>query len=123
MTPLRGHNGLLGAMELSAGKEGNERTMGQTREKHRINSHLINHCPTSLGVSEVKERASKRAQQSARAKRVVQSKRMSERCERTSEVSGPVLQSGFLIILDHSGAVVLFFSAIIFASKMREYDQ
>ena len=33
-------------------------TLGQSREKHRKNSHLINHCPTSLGVSKVSERVS-----------------------------------------------------------------
>ena len=33
------------------------RTMGQIRRKHRINSRLIIHCPTSEGVSEVSERA------------------------------------------------------------------
>jgi len=30
-------------------------TMGQNRKKHRINSRLIIHCPTSEGVSEVSE--------------------------------------------------------------------
>ena len=30
--------------------------MGQNREKHRMNSHPIIHCPTSEGVSEVSER-------------------------------------------------------------------
>ena len=35
-------------------------TMGQIRKKHRIKSHLIIHCPTSEGVSEVSERASER---------------------------------------------------------------
>ena len=33
-------------------------TMGQNRKKYRIDSHLINHCPTSEGVNEVSERAS-----------------------------------------------------------------
>ena len=33
------------------------RTVGQNRKKHRMNSHLINHFPTSEGVSEVSERA------------------------------------------------------------------
>ena len=51
-------------------------TMGQKRRKHRINSHLINHCPTSEGVSEVSERANEWAQWRVQA---------SERCERTSE--------------------------------------
>ena len=35
--------------------------MGQFREKHRIISYLIIHCPTSEGVSEVSERANQRA--------------------------------------------------------------
>ena len=34
-----------------------EGTMGQNRKKHRINSHLIIHFPTSSGVSEVSEQA------------------------------------------------------------------
>ena len=32
-------------------------TMGQNKIKHRINSHLIIHFPTSEGVSEVSKRA------------------------------------------------------------------
>ena len=32
-------------------------TMGQNREKHRKNSHLIIHSSTSKGVSEVSEQA------------------------------------------------------------------
>ena len=55
------------------------------RKKHWMNSHLIIHCPTSEGVSEVSERANKWAQRRARAKRAVRSKWTSERCERTSE--------------------------------------
>ena len=62
-----------------------QHTMGQNRKKHRINSHPINPCPTSEGVSEVSERANEWAQRRARAKRAVPSKRTSERCERTSE--------------------------------------
>ena len=30
---------------------------GPEQKKHRINSHLINHCPTRKGVSEVSEQA------------------------------------------------------------------
>ena len=66
--------------------------MFENREKHRQNSHLINHCPTSEGMSEVSkgvskvsERANKWAQQRAQAKRVGWSKQTSERCEWTSE--------------------------------------
>ena len=32
-------------------------TMVENGKKHRQNSHLINHCPTSEGVSEVSKRA------------------------------------------------------------------
>ena len=40
-------------------REIQEPTMGQNRKKkHRINSPLINHSPTSSGVSKVSERAS-----------------------------------------------------------------
>ena len=55
--------------------------MGQNRKKHRQNSHLINHFPTSEGVSEVSG-ASERA---------------------NGRVSGPVLQSVFLAALAYSG--------------------
>ena len=34
---------------------------GPEQKKHRKNSHLIIHCPTSEGVSEVSERASERS--------------------------------------------------------------
>ena len=80
--------------------------MGQKRKKHRINSHPINHCPMSEGVSEVSEQANKWAQRSAWVKRAGRSKQTTYWCERTNErtskwPSGPVLQSGFLVILDH----------------------
>ena len=63
----------------------NDITMVQNRKKHRINSHLIIHFPTSEGVSKVSERANEWAQRSARAKRVGRSKQTNERYERTSE--------------------------------------
>ena len=47
-----------------------------------MNSHLIIHCPTSEGVSEVSEQAIELAQQSMQAKRVVRSE---PTCERTSK--------------------------------------
>ena len=43
------------------------------------------HFPTSLGVSEVSERANKWEQRSARVKQAVWSKQMSERYEQTSK--------------------------------------
>ena len=46
-----------------------EGTMGESRSKHRLNSHPTIHCPTSEGVSEMSERANEWARQSARAKR------------------------------------------------------
>ena len=52
-------------------------TVVENGKKHRQNSHLIIHCPTSEGVSKVSERANGRA-------------------------SGPVLQSVFLAVFDHS---------------------
>ena len=66
------------------------RTMVQNKV---ILKHQILHFPTSLGVSEVSERANEfsgaqeRSEQckASSAKRAVQSKRMSERCERRSE--------------------------------------
>ena len=41
------------------------RTVGQNRKRHRINSRLINHCPTSSGVSEVS--AAERVSEASRA--------------------------------------------------------
>ena len=52
--------------------------------------HQIIHLTTSLGVSELaSDRTNELAQWSARAKRAVRSKRLSERCERTSEWTIP----------------------------------
>ena len=42
--------------------------MGQNRKKHRINSHLIIHCPTSKGVSKVS--AAERASEASRVEQV-----------------------------------------------------
>ena len=60
--------------------------MGQNRKKHRLNSHLIIHCPTTKGVSEV-----------------------SERCGRTSERTSewPSIKSRFLFVPDHSAPVLM----------------
>ena len=66
-------------------------TMGQNREKHLINSHLINYCPTSEGVSGVSERAHEWAQRRALAKRAVRSKRTSERTSEWPSTSVRIL--------------------------------
>ena len=58
---------------------------GRKWKKHRQNSHLIFHCPTSERVSEVSERANEWAQRRARAERAIRSKQTSEQCKRTSE--------------------------------------
>ena len=60
------------------------RTVGQIREKHNINSHLIIHFPTSERVSEASESANKWKQRSVQAKRAGRSKQTSERCDRMS---------------------------------------
>ena len=79
---------------------------GPEMKKHRINSYPIIHCPTSEGVSEVSEWANEWVQQSVWAKRGVQSKQTSRASKWGSgRASGPVLQSGFLVILDHSEMV------------------
>ena len=85
----------------------NQRTMVENGKKHRQNSHLIIHFPTSEGVSEVSERANEWAQWRARAKRAVRSKRTSERCEQTSKRTSewPSTAVCFLAVLDHSAAV------------------
>jgi len=62
--------------------------MVENRKKHRQNSHPIIHCPTSKGVSEVSERVSG-ANEGA-----------------NGQASGPVLQSVFLAVIDHSGKSV-----------------
>ena len=54
---------------------------GPEYKKHRIDSHIINHRPTSSGKSNVSERANR----STQAKQVVWSKQTSERCKQTSE--------------------------------------
>ena len=52
--------------------------MGQNWREHRKNSHLIIHCLTSKKVSELNERVNHWAQQSLRAKQVVQSEQTSK---------------------------------------------
>ena len=75
--------------------------MGQNRIKHRINSYLINHCPTSEGVREVSERVSA-AERASKASRAEQAQRVSGVSERANgQASGPVLQSVFLVVLAH----------------------
>ena len=54
--------------------------MVENGKKHRQKINLMNHCPTSEGVSEVSG-ASERA---------------------NGRASGPVLQSVFLAVIDHS---------------------
>ena len=62
--------------------------MVENRKKHRQNSHPIINCSPSNGVSEVSG-ASERA-----------NKQTSERAN--GQASGPVLQSIFFAVLDHS---------------------
>ena len=57
--------------------EEKEDTMGQNEKKRQKNNRLVIYFPTSEGVSEMSERANLGA-------------------------SGPVLQSGFLVVLAHS---------------------
>ena len=81
----------------------------------------IIHFPRSEEVSEVRERANEWAQRSARAKRGVQSKQTSERCERTSERTSE-WPSTYVPILGCSAALwhaqqvqqLLLLSSIIF---------
>ena len=78
--------------------------MGQNREKHRINSHPIIHCPTSKGVSEMSERVSA-AERASKASRTEQAQRVSGASERANgRASGPVLRSVFLAFLAHSAS-------------------
>ena len=72
------------------------------KKTNRIYSYPIIHFPTSEGVSEVSKRADARGGQSAQAKRAARSKRMSERCEPTSERRSE-WPSTAVWILDYSG--------------------
>ena len=84
--------------------------MVENGKKYRQNSHLIIHCPTSEGVSEVSERTSERSgvrEQSEQGGASEQVSGVSERVSGASKrangrASGQVLQSGFLFILAHS---------------------
>ena len=64
------------------------------RKKNRVNSHLINHCPMSSGVSEVSERVSA-AEGASKASSPEQANEGAVRAN--GRASGPVLQSGFLV--------------------------
>ena len=74
--------------------------MVENRKKHRQNSHPIIHCPTSEGVSKVSKRSGGR-EQSEQSKASEQMSGASERAN--GRASGPVLQSVFLAVIDHSG--------------------
>ena len=79
--------------------------MVQNLKKHRQNSHPI--IPTSGGVSKVSERASERSGALERSEQVGASKEVSGASEQANgPVSGPVLQSVFLVLLDHSATRV-----------------
>ena len=76
------------------------RTMGQNREKHRVNSHLMIHCPTSEGVSKVSERTSERSGGRERSEQSRASEQVSGASERANgRASGPVLTSRFWVVL------------------------
>ena len=74
-----------------------QHTMVQNRKKRSINSHLINHFPISLGVSEHRELCGASQRVSGAREQV------------NGQVSGPVFTSGFLIVLDHSAAAKVRF--------------
>ena len=79
--------------------------MVQNRKKHRINSHWINHFSTSEGewVKWATERMSERRGARKQSKQGGASKWVSGASERAS---GPVHQSVFLAVLDHSTWIV-----------------
>ena len=72
-------------------------SMVENRKKHRQNSHPIIHCPTSEGVSEVSG-ASERA---------------------NGRASGPVLQSVFLAVIDHSARFFWLLGCLCYPSISR----
>ena len=80
------------------------------KKKQRQNSYLINHCPTSEGVSEVSERTSERSGGRERSEQSGASERVSGASERANgRAIGPVLQSAFLAVLDHSARLFCLF--------------
>ena len=80
-------------------------TMVENRTKLRQNSHPIIHCPTSEGVSEVSERTSECSGGRERSEQSEASERVSGASKRANgRASGPVLQSVFLAVIDHSAA-------------------
>ena len=97
--PLKSRPSHMGLVVLSPASNPTS-TMGQNRKKHRINSHLITHFPTSSGVSEVSKRTSEQSEYCGANKRVSSA---SERA--IGEASGPVLQSVFLAVRAHCAAV------------------
>ena len=76
----------VGKTTKSAKKKGVAKycTMVENRKKHRQNSHPIIYYPTSEEVSKVSERVSSASEQA------------------NGRAGGPVLQSVFLAIIDHS---------------------
>ena len=75
-------------------------TMVQNSIEHRKNSHLINHFSTSSGVSKVSQQMSKVSGQVSKC--VSGASKWAN-----GRASGLGLQSGFLIILDHSARSAL----------------
>ena len=74
------------------------------KKKHRLYSRPIIHFPTSKEVSEVSERTSERSGVREQSEQCEASERVSGASERANgRVSGPVLTSGFLVDLAHSG--------------------
>ena len=69
--------------------------MVKNRQKQN-NSHLIDHFPTNFGVSEVSEQTSERSGARAQGEQGGGSKQANQRASDT------VLQSVFLVFLDHS---------------------
>ena len=88
--------------------------LAETVGNRRVQSSDKDHFPMSPGVS---ERANEGAQRSARAKRAVRSKRMSEPCEQTSKGTSE-WPSTVPIVLPSDAVAVDFSSASTYASKM-----
>ena len=74
----------------------------QQKKKHSKNSHSIIYFPTSSGMSE-RSIAYERSIACERSEQCVASERVIGENDRANgRASGPVLQSGLLVILDHS---------------------
>ena len=99
-------------------------TMVENGKKHRQNSHLINHFPTSEWVEWASERTSERSGGRERSEQSGASERVSGASERANgRASGPVLTSQFLFVPDHSAPPCPRISAFLLVASVKQPPQ